>query len=106
MATRGANSNSSLGCGVSRDPGLVVAWRVAVAFLGGYALAAGMIAFLGSFLSYMGLPTQEALAIGVFVGLITFITAGLGMFATRTPWRHGFAVIGACVLILGLATVI
>ncbi|MEM9316682.1 MAG: hypothetical protein AAGA95_18890 [Pseudomonadota bacterium] len=91
---------------MDQDHPTTVLWRVGIAFLGGYALAAGLIALVGSVLARLGVSVQEGIVIGIFVGLVAFVSAGLSMIASKKPWRHGTLLLLSSALVLAAAIVI
>jgi hypothetical protein len=61
--------------------------RVALAVIGGYAAAAGLVATLSALLPLAGVVRSEAVVLGSMLGFILYLVFLLWGFAERRPWR-------------------
>lgn len=83
----------------------LILWRIAVGFVGGYALTSGFVALLGSALPLTGMAKGEAVSLAALLALFVYVPACLAMFATRRPLRDGSLLLAgaAAMIVLALA---
>jgi len=83
----------------SRSPRAQVIARVAVANLGGYALAWGVVATSASLLFAVGMDFHDAEFLGSMIGVLAFLGAFLWSFAARRlRWVWVVTIVGGAAL--------
>jgi hypothetical protein len=74
---------------ITDDGAALIAWRLIIGFIGGYALTSGFVALTGSLLPLAGIARGEAVNLAALFAVIVYVAACLLMIATRRPLRDG-----------------
>jgi hypothetical protein len=80
-----------------------VVLRVALAFLGGYAFSAGLVAALAALCVWCGLAAAEAAVLSGMLGFLIYLGVLLWAFATPRPRRAALLVLAGAACSHGLA---
>ncbi len=71
----------------ARADTLVRLGRLLLAFVGGYAFAAGLIALIGVSLPHMGMVASEAATLGAMLGFLAYLAVIIWAVGTSHPIR-------------------
>lgn len=83
------------GATIADNGAALIAWRLIIGFVGGYALTSGFVALTGSVLPLVGMARGETTNLAALLALFVYVPACLLMIATRRPLRDG-AIVAAC----------